>query len=43
MHKISLLKSLLIPTLGISAIGTIATSCACDSHSGVDIKVQSVE
>ena len=34
MKNIKLLKSILIPTLGISAIGTIAavcTSCGCGS------------
>ena len=32
MRRIKLLKSILIPTLGISAVGTIAavsTSCSC--------------
>ena len=41
MEKTKLLKSILIPTLGITSIGTIpvvSTSCSC----GADIQVQYV-
>ena len=45
MHKIKLLKLILIPTLGISAIGTIpvvSTSCSCGSENPEIIRVTSV-
>ena len=45
MHKIKLLKSILIPTLGISAISTIpvvSISCSCGSENPEIIRVTSV-
>ena len=45
MHKIKLLKLILIPTLGISAISTIpvvSTSCSCGSENPEIIRVTSV-
>lgn len=46
MHKIKLLKSILIPTLGISAISTIpvvSTSCSCGSENPEIIHVESIK
>ena len=45
MHKIKLLKSILIPTLGISTISTIpvvSISCSCGSENPEIIRVTSV-